>query len=101
MAASAASQSGPELVELPEGVARGSISGGVRRFLSLPYAAPMTDERRFRAPEPPQPWSGVRDAGKPGPSAPQNLPRAVGIDIDSLMGKPVVAGPDYLTLNVF
>src|ERR1700761_250314 len=74
MAASIASQSESVLVELPEGTAQGNISGG---------------------------GSGVRDARMPGPSAPQNLPRAVGIDIDSLMGKPAVAGPDYLTLNVF
>lgn len=101
MAASAASQSESVLVELPEGTAKGRVSGGARRFLSLPYAAPMSDERRFRAPEPPQSWSGVRDATRPGPCAPQNPARDVGIDINSLMGKPDVAGPDYLTLNVF
>src|ERR1700761_1249788 len=101
MAASAASPSESTLIELPEGTAQGRVSGGGRRFWRLPYAAPMTDERRFRDPQPPQSWSGVRDATRPGPCAPQNAPRDVGIDIESLMGIPDATGPDYLTLNVY
>ena len=89
------------IVTLPEGIANGSVTGGVRRFLSLPYAAPMTDARRFRAPEPPEPWTGVRDATRAGPHAPQNPPRALDIDIEPLMGTLTAAGPDYLTLNVY
>jgi len=89
------------IVRLPEGIAEGSVVDGVRRFLSLPYAAPMTNERRFRAPEPVEPWEGVRDATRPGPRAPQNPTLPMDIDIDALMGKPVPDGPDYLTLNVY
>lgn len=89
------------IVTLPEGLAEGIVDRGVRRFLSLPYAAPMTKARRFRSPEPVEPWQGVRDATRAGPHAPQNPPRAMDIDIESLMGTLIPEGPDYLTLNVY
>ena len=36
--------------------------GKVRAFLGLPYAAPPLGELRWKAPEPPAQWKGVRDA---------------------------------------
>ncbi|HWE98587.1 MAG TPA: carboxylesterase family protein [Caulobacteraceae bacterium] len=90
-------------VELPEGLAEGLCEDGVRRFYSLPYAAPMTSDRRFRAPQPPLPWEGVRDATTPGPRAPQaaSAPIEERLEVEALMGAPTAEGPDYLTLNVF
>ena len=40
----------PVQIRLPEGLAEGVAGEAVRRFYSLPYAAPMTPARRFRAP---------------------------------------------------
>lgn len=80
---------------------QGTSENGVRRFLSLPYAAPLTDVRRFRAPQPVEPWTGIRDATRSGPSAPQNHGEFPGIDMAALMGAPDPAGPDYLTLNLW
>jgi para-nitrobenzyl esterase len=88
-------------VSLPHGIAEGLAENGVRRFLSLPYAAPMTPENRFRAPQPVQPWAGVRDATRPGPCAPQIVNPVAELDVAPLMGTPDATGPDYLTLNVF
>jgi para-nitrobenzyl esterase len=84
-----------------DGVVEGLAEDGVRRFLSLPYAAPGSSARRFKAPEAVDRWSGVRDATQAGPCAPQNAPEPMEIDFDRLMGIPVPPGPDYLTLNVF
>jgi para-nitrobenzyl esterase len=89
------------VIALADGAVEGLLIGGVRRFLSVPYAAPLTDERRFRAPEPVVLWQGVRDATKAGPCAPQNEPKTLEIDTEALMGKPSADGPDYLTLNIF
>lgn len=88
-------------VALSDGVAKGICEAGVQRFYSLPYAAPLTSARRFMAPQPVEPWTGVRDATRPGPSAPQSKSAPMEIDVEALMGVPGPAGPDYLTLNVF
>lgn len=86
---------------LADGTVEGLVGDGVRRFYSIPYAAPLIDERRFRAPRPVERWGGVRDATRPGPSAPQNRPAVTEIDVEPLMGSPLPTGPDYLTLNVY
>ncbi|WP_158922271.1 carboxylesterase/lipase family protein [Acidisphaera sp. S103] len=44
---------------------------GVLRFRAVPYAAPPVGALRFAAPQPPDPWTGVRDARHHGPIAPQ------------------------------
>ena len=41
-------------------------------FLGVPYARPPVGELRFAAPQPPESWSGVRDALEPGCAAPQD-----------------------------
>ncbi len=87
---------------LADGAIEGLESGGVRRYYSVPYAARLTSERRFRAPQPVERWTGVRDATRPGPSAPQNPPPpSDDIDLEQLLGVPANNGPDYLTLNVY
>jgi para-nitrobenzyl esterase len=88
-------------VELDDGIVEGIAQDGVHRFYSLPYAAPLTQERRFRAPQPVERWVGVRDASRPGPRAPQSVSPPMDIDIEALMGPPGPDGPDYLTLNVY
>lgn len=44
------------------GQIRGELKAGVASYLGVPYAAPPTGPLRWRAPQPVQPWSGVRDA---------------------------------------
>lgn len=67
------------------------------RFLGVPYAAPPVGELRFRAPEPPRAWVGVRPADAFGPAAPQS--GAVPSPLPSFAATPV--GEDCLTLNVW
>ncbi|XP_051528379.1 neuroligin-1 isoform X1 [Myxocyprinus asiaticus] len=49
------------------------ILGPVIQFLGVPYATPPTGERRFQPPEPPIPWSDIRNATQFGPVCPQTL----------------------------
>ncbi|MGV0834607.1 carboxylesterase/lipase family protein [Mycolicibacterium thermoresistibile] len=50
---------------------RGTVEGGVPVWRGVPYARQPIGQRRFRAPAPAQPWTGVRDAVEPGPIPPQ------------------------------
>ncbi|WP_214407531.1 carboxylesterase/lipase family protein, partial [Pseudonocardia lacus] len=45
--------------------------GDVLRFRGVPFAAPPVGERRWLAPQPPEPWDGVREATAPGPRCAQ------------------------------
>ena len=52
----------PALVRTWAGALRGEELGGVRIFRGVPFARPPIGALRFRAPEPVEPWAGVRDA---------------------------------------
>jgi para-nitrobenzyl esterase len=59
-------------VETRSGRIRGErLSDGTLVFRGIPYAAPPTGPRRWRAPERETPWVGERDATRFGPAAPQ------------------------------
>lgn len=51
-----------EQVTTADGVVRGGRGRRVMYWRSLPYAAPPVGDLRFRAPQPVQPWTDVRDA---------------------------------------
>ena len=74
-------------VTVAEGALRGVLSGGIKTFLGVPYAAAPEGRLRFAAPAPFSPWRGVRDAFEPGPSAPQKANRTfAGLDMYSVTG---------------
>jgi para-nitrobenzyl esterase len=82
-------------VETSYGKLRGVARGGHLAFLGVPFAQPPVGELRFKAPQAPAAWTGVRDALAFGSSAPQ----------DPLSVAPYRAsGPeseDCLYLNVY
>jgi para-nitrobenzyl esterase len=53
------------------GTVRGVAVSGGYEFLSLPYASPPTGNLRWRPPQPPSGWRGIRDATQFAPSCPQ------------------------------
>jgi para-nitrobenzyl esterase len=59
------------VVETRCGKVEGFERERVQVFRGIPFAAPPVGELRFRSPEPPEPWSGVRSAAEFGASAPQ------------------------------
>ncbi|MXY58783.1 MAG: carboxylesterase family protein, partial [Gammaproteobacteria bacterium] len=50
------------IVETRYGKVEGATNDGVHAFKGIPFAAPPVGERRWHAPEPPEPWAGVRAA---------------------------------------
>ena len=79
------------------GDVRGHRDGEVWAFLGIPYAAAPVGERRFAAPEPPAPWTGVRDADAFGPAPPQP-DRPIGVWFH---GPTPSTDEDCLSLNVW
>jgi para-nitrobenzyl esterase len=72
--ATASGSGGDPVVTISDGAVRGVAGPGstVDAFLGLPYAAPPTGNLRWRPPQPPAHWQGVRDAASFAPSCPQN-----------------------------
>lgn len=57
----------PVEVRTTLGVLQGTDESGVKVFKGVPYAAPPVGALRWRAPQPPQAWQGVRPATDYGP----------------------------------
>ena len=83
------------VVDTVYGPVRGSDDGLVKAWKGVRYAAAPTGERRWRAPEAPQPWTEIADAHDFGPVCPQPVEPRIPIDL----GAP--QGEDCLTLNIW
>jgi para-nitrobenzyl esterase len=66
-----AGSGGAPIVRTGDGAVQGRTVGTVNEFLGIPYAAPPTGHLRWRPPQPPARWQGVRDATQFAPSCPQ------------------------------
>ncbi len=85
--------------ETSYGRLRGTGGDGVAVFRGIPFAEPPVGERRWRKPEYPAPWAGVRDAVDFGPCAVQStIPGDVGELIGIHTGE---TSEDCLYLNVW
>jgi para-nitrobenzyl esterase len=58
-------------VSLSDGQIRGKSAGGIDEYLGIPYAAPPLGPLRWRPPQPPAPWHGIRMATQFAPHCPQ------------------------------
>ncbi len=59
--------------QVEQGTLEGVKEGDVFKFLGVPYAGPPVGDLRWRAPQPPDAWTGVRHAQKFGPISPQTV----------------------------
>jgi len=90
------------VVTTAEGAVRGRATEHAHVFSAVPHAAPPTGADRFAAPRPHPPWPGVRDATRPGPTAPQPHRDGFGaLDMSPYFGPGWVRGEDYLTVDVW
>jgi len=87
----ASASGGAPTVLTSDGAVRGAGAPGHYAFRGLPYASPPVGALRWRAPRPPAPWSGIRDATQYAPSCPQK---------PSLFEPPGPQSEDCLYLNV-
>lgn len=84
-------------VETMNGRVSGFSKDGIFRFNGVPYAKPPVGPLRWRMPEPPESWAGVRDCSRFGPIAPQIQGAAEGL----LGGTAGQKSEDCLYLNVW
>ncbi|HIK18780.1 MAG TPA: carboxylesterase family protein [Leptolyngbyaceae cyanobacterium M33_DOE_097] len=59
-------QTTSKTVKIDAGALEGVVSGDVRAFKGIPYAAPPVGNLRWRSPQPVTPWKGIRKAVKYG-----------------------------------
>lgn len=84
-------------IDIETGMIRGERLPGVTRFRGIPFGAPPVGSRRWQPPEPPEPWTGVRDCIEPGPIPPQQV-----TPFDQIIGaKGLRQSEDCLNLNVW
>jgi carboxylesterase type B len=59
---SALTQAAPVVVHVESGELQGVVADGVESFKGIPFAAPPVGDLRWRPPQRPAPWTGVRQA---------------------------------------
>ena len=82
-------ESGNDIACTKQGAIRGVAQGSLLAFKGIPYARPPVGNLRWRLPQPPDAWDGVRDGSAYGPMCPQ------------IVANKVVGDEDCLTLNVW
>jgi len=82
--------SSPGIVVTQSGAIQGIVQGNILAFRGVPYAAPPTGNLRWRPPQPPTSWSGIRDGSTFGNLCPE-IPG----------GSSFVGDEDCLVLNIF
>ena len=81
----------PTQIDTTGGTVKGYVGARISYYSGIPFAAPPVGTNRFREPQPPTPWSGVRDATTMGNICPQ-----------AKIGSTLVLGnEDCLYLNVY
>ncbi|XP_035297325.1 liver carboxylesterase isoform X3 [Cricetulus griseus] len=75
---------------------------GVHTFLGIPFAKPPVGPLRFAPPEPPEPWSGVRDGTSHPAMCPQtDIMTLAGAKEMNLIVTPTSMSEDCLYLNIY
>lgn len=86
------------VVKTMQGAVRGVVLEGVASFKGISYAAAPFGANRFKAPQRPVSFDGVRDAttfGATAPHGPYSPPT------DQLLPEPIINGKDCLNLNIW
>jgi len=93
----------PSGVKVESGILAGNANeeGTVSIFMGIPYAAPPLGELRWKAPQPPSEWEGVRQCVRPPPSAMQSRPVPFMMWSKEFMAPEEPLSEDCLFLNIW
>lgn len=67
LALAASARAAPDSAKIAQGALHGAVGGAVASFKGIPFAAPPVGDLRWRPPQPPAGWTGVREATAFGP----------------------------------
>lgn len=97
-----ASAAMPDVVHTVSGLVSGTSGSapGMRVFKGIPYATPPLGELRWRPPQPPHSWEGIRKTDEFGPECMQS-PNAMGGPFRDLREKREPISEDCLYLNIW
>lgn len=91
-----ATTAGAQPAKTDGGLIEGTATNGVTAYKGIPFAAAPVGDLRWRAPQPPAPWQGVRKADAFGPACPQDQ------SFNKFIGLPELpTSEDCLYLNVW
>lgn len=90
-------------VTVESGVLEGvsAVDAGITVFKGIPFAAPPVGNLRWRPPQPPAAWEGVRRAASFGPICPQFGPQPGSFYHEEFYLQPETQSEDCLYLNVW
>jgi para-nitrobenzyl esterase len=90
-------------VKVDGGIISGTVNsmGDVHIFKGIPFAAPPVGDLRWKAPQPVQPWSGVKVCDKFGPSPMQAKPAPFSMWSEEFLIPKEPINEDCLYLNVW
>jgi len=83
------------------GRVRGLLRDGVHQFWCVPYGAPTWGANRFMPPQPPAPWSGVKDHFEITFAAPIEPGAEEPAPVVTALNRHTPESEDCLTVNVF
>lgn len=84
--------------EISSGSLQGTSTGGIDRYLGVPYAAAPIGDLRFATAARHPGWEGIRDATRMGATAPQAPYAGVA---GQLLPTVIIEGDEYLNANVW
>jgi para-nitrobenzyl esterase len=82
-----------EQAKTTAGTVQGEVVDGISEFKGIPFAAPPVGDLRWKAPQPPKPWSGVKQTIAFGPACMQGA--------IAQMGSKSPASEDCLYIDVW
>jgi para-nitrobenzyl esterase len=93
----------PSAIKTDAGIVSGAPNaiGDVVAFKGVPFAAPPVGNLRWKAPQPAQPWSGVKQCTAFGPSPMQNKPAPFMVWTSEFLIPEAPISEDCLYLNVW
>lgn len=90
-----------KMVQTANGTVEGIEHQGIMIFKGIPFASPPVGDLRWKAPQPPQNWNGIKKCTEFSASPIQNKPQPFACWTEEFIAKPEPLSEDCLYLNVW